>query len=187
MKRLLMVMTLLSCGEQSTPAPSPSRVEAVTAKPLSLSAAELCDKVPSAGTAKFAFPVVEGSPPTRKGPLWVNVWATWCPPCVDELPIVRKLEAALVKRGAPMTLSLLSVDTDAEAVAKFEAAHPEVKGSLRLKDDKQLEPWLLSIGLDRGATLPVHVFVRTDGQIACVRTGAIKESDLPAIASLLNP
>jgi hypothetical protein len=58
---------------------------------------------------------------------------------------------------------------------------------LRLKDDKKLEAWLLSIGLDRGATLPVHVFVRNDGRIACVRTGAIKQTDLPAITALLNP
>jgi thiol-disulfide isomerase/thioredoxin len=165
-----------------------SRVEAVSAKAPSASAAELCDAVPQRDTApSFAFPAaLEGTPPREPGPRWINVWATWCPPCVDELPVVRKLEAALAKQRSPVKLSLLSVDTSAEAVSQFARAHPEVKGSLRLSDDKQLEPWLLSVGLDRGATLPVHVFVHGDGKIACVRTGAIRETDLSAIAALLS-
>lgn len=184
MKRLSLIL-LLGCGD-AAPAPS-SRVEAVAAKTPSASAAELCDAV-AKRDATFAFPsALEGTAPAGKGPRWINVWATWCPPCVEELPVVRKLEAALAKQGSPVKLSLLSVDTTADAVTQFAAAHPEVRGSLRLSDDKQLEPWLLSIGLDRGATLPVHVFVHGDGKIACVRTGAIKETDLPAIAGLLNP
>ncbi len=184
MKRMLLVM-VWGCGDAS---PVASRVEAVAAKAPAASTAELCDAVPKRDPAPtFAFPsALEGTPPSVKGPLWINVWATWCPPCVDELPIVRKLEATLAKQGSPAKLSLLSVDTSSEAVTQFAAAHPEVKGTLRLQDDKQLEPWLLSIGLDRGATLPAHVFVQADGTIACVRTGSIKETDLPAIATLLN-
>lgn len=190
MKRALCLWWLCcACGDSSPSAPVASRVEAVAAKAPSASAAELCDTVLTRGSAPtFAFPTpLEGAPPTETAPRWVNVWATWCPPCVDELPIVRRMEAALTKLGSPVKLSLLSVDSSASAVAQFAAAHPEAKGSLRLADDKQLEPWLFSIGLDRGATLPAHVFVRADGKIACVRTGAIKEADLPAITALLAP
>jgi thiol-disulfide isomerase/thioredoxin len=185
MKRLAFVL-LLGCGD---PAPAASRVEAVAAKAPPASAAELCDKVLTRDAAPtFAFPsTLDGTAPTGKGPRWVNVWATWCPPCVEELPILRRMEAKLAKQASPVKLTLLSVDTAAEAVTNFASAHPEVKGSLRLSDDKQLEPWLVSIGLDRGATLPVHVFVHGDGKIACVRTGAVKETDLPAIAALLSP
>jgi thiol-disulfide isomerase/thioredoxin len=185
MKRLGLLL-MLGCGESAAPT---SRVEAVTAKAPPASAAELCDAVLKRDAAPtFAFPAaLEGAAPTGQGPRWINVWATWCPPCVEELPILRKMEAALAKQGSPVKLTLLSVDTSAEAVATFQGAHPEVNGSLRLADDKQLEPWLLSIGLDRGATLPVHVFVHRDGKIGCVRTGAVKESDLAAIAALLDP
>jgi thiol-disulfide isomerase/thioredoxin len=183
MKRLALLVLLACDGGKSEPVAS--RVEAVAAKPSAASSAELCDAVKLDGASTFAFPPLEGAPPAARGPRWINVWATWCPPCVEELPVVRKMEAALAKQGSRIQLSLLSVDTTPEAVAQFRAAHPEVAGSLRLTDDKALEPWLLSIGLDRGATLPVHVFVREDGKIACVRTGAIKETDLPAITALL--
>ncbi|HEX5661399.1 MAG TPA: TlpA disulfide reductase family protein [Polyangiales bacterium] len=184
--RRLLLFVLLGCGDAS---PAPSRFEAVTAKEPPASAAELCDAVLKRDTAPpFVFPAsLEGPTPSAKGPRWINVWATWCPPCVEELPILRKMEATLAKQASPVKLTLLSVDTTAEAVAGFASTHPEVKGSLRLTDDKQLEPWLLSIGLDRGATLPVHVFVHADGKIACVRTGAVKETDLAAIAALLSP
>jgi thiol-disulfide isomerase/thioredoxin len=186
MKRLLLLM-ILGCGDAS-PAPT-SRVEAVAAKAPSASSAELCDAVLQREQApKFVFPsALDGPAPLGTGPRWINVWATWCPPCVEELPRLRKMEATLAKQSSPVKLSLLSVDTDVSAVERFAAAHPEVRGSLRLTDDKQLEPWLLGIGLDRGATLPVHIFVHGDGKIACVRTGAIQETDLPAISALLNP
>lgn len=35
----------------------------------------------------------------RGRPLLVNFWATWCPPCVDELPLLNAFHTAQVARG----------------------------------------------------------------------------------------
>jgi thiol-disulfide isomerase/thioredoxin len=62
-------------------------------------------------------------------PLLINLWATWCAPCVEELPALNRLAA---KRAG--TLKVLTVSQDmgqAEKVAAF------------LKDRAPLlEPWL---------------------------------------------
>lgn len=49
--------------------------------------------------------------------LVIDFWATWCPPCVDALPDLRKLHEKLT--DAPFTLLSISVDQDLEAWKNF--------------------------------------------------------------------
>jgi thiol-disulfide isomerase/thioredoxin len=44
----------------------------------------------------------------RPMPLLVNFWASWCPPCIHELPALEVLDNALAKRG--MGVLLIGVD-----------------------------------------------------------------------------
>jgi hypothetical protein len=100
--------------------------------------------------------------------------------------LLRKLEAGFKQSGSAVSLALLSVDATPAAVDTFQASHPEVAGSLRIAELSKLEQWLTSIGLDKGATLPVHVFVDPAGKIICSRTGAFSESDVPRVKKLLH-
>ena len=47
----------------------------------------------------------------------INLWATWCKPCLDELPLL----AELAERNAdkPFQLALLSLDDKPEAIARI--------------------------------------------------------------------
>ncbi len=47
----------------------------------------------------------------------VNLWATWCPPCVTEMPSLEKLTVAM--RGKPVRLLAVSVDEDWPTVRQF--------------------------------------------------------------------
>ncbi len=47
----------------------------------------------------------------------VNLWATWCAPCEQEMPAMQRLYAQLAPRG--FELVAISVDEDAEAVERF--------------------------------------------------------------------
>lgn len=56
--------------------------------------------------------------------LVLNLWATWCPPCVAEMPTLAKLQAEYA--GKPVAVVPVSVDT-AQAVEKaklFIGQHP---------------------------------------------------------------
>lgn len=183
---VLALVGLAACDEApSAPAPS-ARVVAVAAKSQG-NESDLCDKLKAPAVPTFTFPsALEGTPKSGiTGWRWVNVWATWCPPCIEELPLITRFQKDLSAGGVAISLELLSVDMSTELVQKFSEAHPEVKQSLRVTDPSTLEPWLVSLGLDAGATLPVHLFVDPANKVRCARTGALREADLPLIKKLL--
>lgn len=48
----------------------------------------------------------------------VNIWATWCPPCIEEMPAMQRLYADLASRG--FQILAVSIDQgDAEPVRQF--------------------------------------------------------------------
>jgi len=52
----------------------------------------------------------------RDKPVLVSFWATWCPPCVQEMP---SLEALARRLGDRATVLAVSVDENWEAISKF--------------------------------------------------------------------
>jgi peroxiredoxin len=54
-------------------------------------------------------------------PLIVNFWATWCPPCVEEMPELSELHHELQPRG----LRMVGIGIDSpEKIAEFAAKRP---------------------------------------------------------------
>jgi peroxiredoxin len=51
----------------------------------------------------------------------VNFWATWCPPCKEEMPAMERLHARYKKNGFVMLA--VSVDADPRVVPPFLKAH----------------------------------------------------------------
>jgi cytochrome c biogenesis protein CcmG, thiol:disulfide interchange protein DsbE len=51
----------------------------------------------------------------------LNFWATWCPPCVEEMPSLVQLQKKL--QGKDVTVLAVSVDDDSEAYHKFLKDH----------------------------------------------------------------
>jgi DsbE subfamily thiol:disulfide oxidoreductase len=52
----------------------------------------------------------------------VNFWASWCPPCTDELPLLQKAQAALKGRGATV-VGINSRDNTEDALAWVDRNH----------------------------------------------------------------
>ncbi|OZI20573.1 hypothetical protein CAL26_24085 [Bordetella genomosp. 9] len=77
----------------------------------------------SAGLLAQTYPDLQGQPQPLaqwKGkPIVVNFWATWCPPCVKEMPELDELH----KRHPQVTFLGLAVDTAANVV-KFASKVP---------------------------------------------------------------
>ena len=88
--------------EKGKPVEDEGRVNAVeTVAKKDVTVDEFCDVLPktAAEAPALALPPMAPSsgPPPASGWRWFNVWATWCKPCIDEMPL---LAAWLVYYGA---------------------------------------------------------------------------------------
>ena len=112
----------------------------------------------------------------------LNFWATWCPPCVAELPMLSDLERRHRARG----LTIVGVaEDDANDVRKFLLRYPS--SYLQLLAN----PFGESISARYGnlrRVLPFTVVIDRDGVKAWQHFGAVSEAQLMAVLEpLLEP
>jgi len=60
----------------------------------------------------------------RGHPVFLNFWATWCPPCVDEVPSLEDLARRL--KGSDMRMLAVSVDDDWDKIRRFFAKGSDI-------------------------------------------------------------
>jgi thiol-disulfide isomerase/thioredoxin len=116
---------------------------------------------------------------------WINVWSTWCKPCVDELPRLVRWHDQRVAAGKPFDLAFISIDEDPADLASFRREYPATPASPRLANPADQGAWYAALGLPANAPVPIHVFVRPSGHIACARARAVRDGDLPVVETLL--
>ena len=93
-----------------------------------------------------------------KGPAVVNFWATWCAPCIKELP---DLELLGQKLGSEATVYLVNFGETTKTIDAFKAKKPELFGehTVLLRDAKM--SGLKAYGL-RG--VPTTVLINASGE-----------------------
>ncbi len=104
--------------------------------------------------------------------LIVNFWATWCTPCVEEMPELQRL----ADRSAGSNLAVIGIGVDeADKIRQFRSQH-------------QLRFPLLVAGFDgmtlaqrlgnRAAVLPYTALISPDGRVLEEHTGRIDPQEL---------
>lgn len=183
-----LALFLVACDDGGTEsAAPPSRVVAVSADPQDDPADRFCDVQPEDRPALELPGLAEGeTAPTGGRRRWLNVWATWCRPCVEEMPLLEEWRERLAEDDVDVELVFLSADRDAETVSGFREQHPDIPETLRIGDPTDLPEWAPSVGLDRGATLPIHVLTDARGRVTCARTGSLTEEHYAAVRSILR-
>ncbi len=97
----------------------------------------------------------------RGKPVWVNFMATYCPPCVDELPILQRVQD---EQGESIAVLLVDVGEDEDTVQTFV---DELNVTLPVgldRDGRAVSDW-------RALALPIHLWLDGDGKIRAVVYG----------------
>ncbi|MGA8051567.1 MAG: TlpA disulfide reductase family protein [Burkholderiales bacterium] len=110
-----------------------------------------------------------------------NFWATWCPPCREEIPLLSSERTRLSAKGVEVVG--IAVDSAAN-VAEF-AKNSSVSYPILIGDASVID-LMRKLGNESGA-LPYTVFLDRTGAIAARKLGALQRAELEKLlASLLN-
>ncbi len=167
-------LLLTGCDDEAAVAPPPRSVSVAARSEPTVA---FCDPRPAgAAPTTFAFPTLATPAPAPSNRVrWVNLWATWCRPCVEEMPLLAQWQQRFRADGLDVDMTFLSLDSSDEAVATFRREHPGTPESLRIADPSAAPAWLTTLGLDEGAPIPIQVIVDANQRVKCVRSGAVAE------------
>jgi thiol-disulfide isomerase/thioredoxin len=184
----LIALTALVACDSKKEEPQ-SRVNTTKVAQKTVDTAAFCD-VQFSGTSgpKLTIPPLTGGALAASTGTWrwINIWATWCKPCVEEMPRLAKWRERLGASGKSYELAFVSVDENEADLVEFRKANPSAPASPRLADPAKQADWYVALGLDGGAPVPIHVFVEPSGHIRCARAGGVREQDFAAVEKVLS-
>lgn len=119
-------------------------------------------------------------------PLMINVWATWCPPCIAEFPLL--LEVAETYKDQGLVILTLSVDRNPKVIPRFIGSlKPELQASARASN--------FILGVDSDAELsralrifryPETLFVDRTGRIRGRIPGMVSRSQVSVFMKMMD-
>ena len=161
---VLALALALACGGQDSATPGAEAAYADAAK----------DPAPD-----FPLPDLDGNPVRlsdfRGKTVIVDFWATWCPPCIFQIPELNKFWKAHKGTGEVMVIGV-AVDVEgAEVVAPW-AAEQNIEDTIVIGDE--------GLARDFGAMgFPTLVIVTPDGNVGSRHVGLIEVGELESLVA----
>ena len=101
-------------------------------------------------------------------PTVVNLWATWCPPCVREMPVLHEAQAA----NPTVNFVFINQGESAQRVGPWLAARNLSLGNVLLDTQGQAP------GVFKHRGLPTTLFFDAKGRLVSSRTGELSKASL---------
>lgn len=108
----------------------------------------------------------------------LNVWATWCPPCREEIPVLQALHEAHAAEGLEVVGVSVDAAGEAAAVARF-ADRFGVTYPIWLDPQERVSSVFRTTGV------PTTLLIDRDGTLLWRHVGPVKADD-PQLTSLIR-
>ena len=112
----------------------------------------------SKGNEQLDFLTLDGNRKKLEGPIIINFWATWCAPCLKELP---DLEALARNLAPDIGVYLVNIGELPETIKQFKEKKPTLFGSHAII---LLDTEMKSMSLFELQGLPTTVLLNSDNQ-----------------------
>ena len=137
---------------------------------------DLAPELTVAGSGSAASPApladLDGKPvrlaDLRGSLVWLNFWATWCPPCQAETPVLRDMDSAYRARG----LAIVSVAVQETTVDDVRAYAQRYGLAYRIAFDAAADVFHAY----KVFALPTQFFIGADGRIIEVDNGPMTDA-----------
>ncbi len=137
-------------------------------KEESKSNGDLAESSTMASTPKVNFPIYdfEGLEPllNKKDDKTyvINFWATWCKPCIAELPYFEQTYAEQKDNGVELILVNLDMPSMWEKRLVPFVKEKDLKGKVVILDDPKMNDWIPKIDPDWGGGIPATLIYNSD-------------------------
>ncbi|HAY45040.1 MAG TPA: hypothetical protein DCY55_02010 [Gammaproteobacteria bacterium] len=102
----------------------------------------------------------------------VNFWATWCKPCVEEMPMLQSLQIELGgNRFSVAGLAIDAADSAARMVEELKITYPIFVADLE-------GPELMAKNGNEQGLLPYTVLLSSSGEVISSKLGTVQEQDI---------
>lgn len=92
-----------------------------------------------------------------------NFWATWCKPCIEELPSFEAANSAFANDKVKVILISLDFKRQVEAVNKF-IADKQLKSQVYLLDEVNYNKWIDQVDASWTGAIPATVIINNKKQ-----------------------
>jgi thiol-disulfide isomerase/thioredoxin len=136
-------------------------------------------------TTDFQWPLVDpdGTPVSLadfKGrPILLNIWATWCPPCLEEMPSIAKLASNAQIKEKGIVILCVSTDESSADLKEFLKTHNWPMKIVRIPDQKIPPAFQTEF-------IPATFLIDPEGRIVSSQIGPALWDDLSVVDYLVK-
>jgi peroxiredoxin len=180
---VLIVVTLPITGPAATPPPAPGASFFVISPPtVGLAVGQKAPEFSGVVDGQtVGLTDLSGNPirlaDLRGHPVWVSFWASWCPPCQQETPVLRDVFDAYRARG----LDLVAISVQETTAADVQAYAQKYGLNFTIGFDATSAVFKTY----QAYGLPTHLFLDGDGIIRAIHLGPLTQAQAEQILAPL--
>ena len=116
----------------------------------------------------------------------INFWATWCAPCVKELPYFEKARRTHADEKVKILLVSLDYRDALESKLKPFISRQHIRSSVVLLDEPDYNTWIDKVAPEWSGALPMTLVVKKSQNIRKFFEKPLKKGELESIIQLYN-